>query len=126
MTDCRYEEGQVWTFRDAPLPDSRVIVGKVDNTERDGWVVSVCVGNVYMPDAATGERYLTHVSHTPMTAQALDASVIAQAGISTPLEGFDEAYRGWRDEYAKGEAGVFIISVAEIIGYFADAILKGH
>jgi hypothetical protein len=43
VTEFRYQRGQVWSYKDAPRPDSRAIVGKVENIAGTGWVVSVYV-----------------------------------------------------------------------------------
>jgi hypothetical protein len=122
---CRYEAGQVWTFRDAPLPQSRVVIGRLDHGARDGWIVSVSITNVYVPDTANGGRYLTDISHAPMTVQALDASVIAQDGEGASVHDFEDGYGEWRAAFDKGEAGVFTIGAADIVSVITEAVAKG-
>jgi hypothetical protein len=126
VTDCRYRPGQVWTYKDAPRPDSRAIVGKVENIAGAGWVVSVCLTNVYLPNWQTHEPELNAISHAPMTAEAMDNSVIAQSGTGEPIEAFAEGYGEWRSFFDKHEAGVFSITVAEVVKFIGEAVVKGR
>ena len=126
MTEFRYQPGQVWSYKDAPRPDSRAIVGKVENIAGTGWVVSVCVTNVYLPNWQTREPELNAISHAPMTAEAMDSSVVAQTGTGEPIDGFAESYSEWRALFGKNEAGVFIITVADVVKFIGEAIAKGQ
>jgi hypothetical protein len=121
----QYHEGQVWTFNAAPLPESRVIIGKVENIQGSGWVVSVCFTNVYIEDQA-GNYRLSNIAHAPMSSEALESSVIEQTGTSEPVDGFDEARREWRELLATGEAGIFAVGAGEVVRLISDAIAKGQ
>jgi hypothetical protein len=117
----RYHPGQVWRYKNAVREDSRAIVGQVEGMPA-GTVVSICVTNVYLPDAQTGEPTLNAISHAPMTPEAMDISVIEQTGTSEPIPEFTDARAEWR---ANEQGGVFIIPIAEVVKYIGEAIAKG-
>jgi hypothetical protein len=124
--DCRYQPGQVWSYKNAPREDSRAIVGAVENVPGTGVVVSVSISNVYLPHWETGESTLNAISHAPVTVDAMDASVIAQTGTGEPIAGFAEARAEWRELAAKNEAGAFTIPIAEVATYIGEAVAKGR
>jgi hypothetical protein len=126
VPECRYQPGQIWSYKDAPRSDSRAIVGRVENIAGTGWVVSVCVTNVYLPNWQTRERELNAISHAPMTAEAMDISVIEQTGTGEPIDGFVEGYGEWRSLLDKGEAGVFTITVVDVVKFIGEAVAKGR
>jgi hypothetical protein len=121
----RYHPGQVWRYKNAVREDSRAIVGQVEDLPGTGTVVSICVTNVYLPHAQTGEPTLNAISHAPMTSDAMDVSVIEQTGASEPIPEFTDARAEWRALIAKEKAGVFIIPVADVVKYIGEAIAKG-
>jgi len=53
--------------------------------------------------------------HAPITVAALRKSVIELVDQPAHLGGFDEGYQAWLSFYREDDAGVFSISVAEII-----------
>jgi hypothetical protein len=124
--DCRYQPGQVWSYKKAAREDSCAIVGVVEDVPGTGVVVSISITNVYLPHWETGEPALNAISHVPMTVEAMDASAVAQTGTCEPIPGFAEARAEWRDMVAKKEAGAFTIPIAEVAKYIAEAVAKGH
>jgi hypothetical protein len=123
--DSRYRPGQVWSYKEAAHPDSRAIVGAVEDVPGTGPVVSICVTNVYLPDWETGRPKLNAISHAPLTPEAMDASGLEQTGTGEPIPGFAESRAEWRQMIADNEAGAFIIPVADVVKYIGEAIAKG-
>src|SRR5215471_5314953 len=76
-----YRAGGVWTFRSAPLPESRVVIGKIDAHERFDQVFSVSIKTVPL---ATGAIRVGDISHVPVTKSVLDTSLLEQVGIGEP------------------------------------------
>jgi len=124
VPEGRFRRGQVWTFKDAPLSESRVIVGKVENIKGYGWVVSVCITNVHI-EYKNGVK-LTDISHIPISKEAMEASVVEHTETREPVDGFDLARHEWRELIDAREAGVFTVGVAEVAKLISDAIAKGH
>jgi hypothetical protein len=61
-----------------------------------------------------------------MTAEAMDRSVVAQTGTGEPIDTFAEGYGEWRALFDKNEAGVFIITVADVVKFIGESIAKGQ
>jgi hypothetical protein len=120
------QEGQVWTFRGAPLPQSRVVVGKIDqHADHHDLVFSVSILNVPIPNTATGEVRIADISHAPVCKSVLDASLLEQVGAGEPSREFTEGYRQWRAAYLAGDAGVFSAEISKVIEFICDVVAKG-
>ena len=72
----RYQSGQAWRYKDAAHPDSRAIVGAVEDIPSIGPVVSMSITFIWLPNWETGAPALKAISHAPVTAAAMDGSVI--------------------------------------------------
>lgn len=108
------EPGQVWTYKDAAPPSSRVIVGRIDK-ELDGTtIVSISVTDAPI---RTKEAPFQTISHLPFAEHVLQQSLQQKVGHTSVSSGFAEGYRLWREAYDNGEGGVFTISVAQAVQY---------
>jgi hypothetical protein len=126
MVERNYQEGQVWTFRGAPLPQSRVVVGKIDEfAGHYDLVFSVSIINVPIPNTATGEIGIADISHAPVSKSVLDASLLEQVCAGGPSREFVEGYRQWRAAYLAGDAGVFSVEISKVIEFICDVVAKG-
>jgi len=112
------EAGQSWTYRDAPNAISRVVIGRLDEMKGVGTVVSVCITNVPVKSPEPGSPELFDVFHAPITEDVLVDSLLEKIGREATSPGFEEAYLDWRAWLAAGEAGVFTISPAKVIGLY--------
>ncbi|TPJ23404.1 hypothetical protein [Mesorhizobium sp. B2-7-2] len=109
-----FKPGQIWTYRGAVPASSRVIVGAVDSFDGNQQaIVSISVTDAPIP---TGEKQLQTVSHMPISAEALRASVVELEGVAPIPSGFENGYRQWRQAYDSGKGGYFTIPVKEIVG----------
>jgi len=120
-----YREGEVWTFRSAPLPESRVVIGKIDAHERFDQMFSVSIKTVPLATGATGEIRVSDISHAPVTKSVLDASLLEQVGIGEPSEAFAEGYGQWREAFDSGKAGVFTIEISKVVETINQVWSKG-
>jgi hypothetical protein len=120
-----YREGGVWTFRDAPLLESRVVIGKIDAHERLGQVFSVSIKTVPLSTGAVGEIRVNDISHVPVTKSVLDASLLEQVGVGEPSEAFAEGYGQWRKAFDAGKAGVFTIEISKVVEAINEVWRKG-
>ena len=121
-----YQEGQVWTFRGAPLPESRVVVAKIDQyAGRDDLVFSVSIIKVPIPNTATGGIRIADISHAPVSKSVLDASLLEQVGTGEPSGSFAEGYHQWQQAYLAGDAGVFSVEISKVIEFICDIVAKG-
>jgi len=121
-----FRAGQVWRYRCRVGEDaSRVIVGKVEETNSGHVVVHVQLSglSVRNPDAPSGRSSL--VRHLPIAAEQLAASVVELVSAGGMLVGFDEGYNAWRGAYEAGRGGIFTLPLAEIVESMEQAIAGG-
>lgn len=118
--------GQVWTLRNAPNPAARVIVGRVEPF-KGRMIAHVTVRDLDPPGDVDGfgeEAELT-ISHIPI---ALEGAAESLSVMITPMgeisEDFEEAYADWKTLADKGQAGIFVESIAEAV-YDIFAIMRG-
>jgi hypothetical protein len=124
LTDSRYAVGQVWTFADAPLPESRTIIGALDDVEGLGLIVSICVTGMPVRDPASGGTQILGIDHAPMMPEGLDACLLENVGSSEPTASFEQLRKNWLSSIASDGAGAFSIGVAELVGLYQTAIQK--
>ena len=116
-----FAAGQVWRYATRPgEEDSRVYILRVE-THAIGEVVHIAIDGVRIKSSAPA----TTISHVPVSREALERSGLALESRSGPLPDFEEGYRMWREEFDAGNAGVFSIPVAEIVGVMETALREG-
>ncbi|SEP80969.1 hypothetical protein SAMN05216548_101544 [Faunimonas pinastri] len=85
--------GQVWTFRGAPGPVTRLVIGAIqDFHSRD----AVSVAFTGVPNPADAQGGLIEIPHMPFEASALAADLLEleETGAAAPA-GFSEARQSW-------------------------------
>lgn len=122
MSAERYQVGQLWTFADAPLSDSRLIIGALDDLPDFGLVVSIAVTAMPVDGIEPGTRDIIGIDHAPMSPEALDACLLNIVGFSPPPKNFETLRASWLEAHAKEGAGVFTVSVADLISIYEDGI----
>jgi len=121
MSANPYAPGQVWTYRTRPQDEgSRVKIQMIerDPHPREGaddrvFHVSV-VGLTFANPRVKGE-----IAHAPLTAESLDASLVALAEPHPDAPPFPDPAEGvasWKE----GEGGVFDVAIAELAQMFDD------
>lgn len=113
--------GQAWSYRDAQLPSSRVVIGRIDGAGASK-VASVSIVDAPLPDPETGALAPRLVEHAPIAIDALLASLLRREGEAPTPEGFEGGYRIWRNAFDAGQGGVFTLGVAEIVRMFQTAL----
>ncbi len=119
----KFSGGQVWAFETpADQPDAKVTVLRVeDGGPALGTIVHIAVSPVTL--AGRG----TTIGHLPFTESAMEQSVTELESESQPIEESAlEGYRGWRQAFDAGEAGVFTLSVAEAVGAVLTTVRDGQ
>jgi hypothetical protein len=90
-------------------------VGAIDIRAGYGRIISVSIQNVSLPQLKTGELSIAYIFHAPMSEDSLDRSVDELFGTKAVSDGFSEGYTNWLSSLDSAEAGIFTISVADII-----------
>ncbi|WP_020187512.1 hypothetical protein [Methylopila sp. 73B] len=113
--------GQAWSYRDAQLPSSRVVIGRIDVAGASK-VASVSIVDAPLPDPETGALVPRLVEHAPIAIDALLASLLRREGDVPIPEGFEGGYRIWRNAFDTGQGGFFTLGVEEIVRMFQAAL----
>lgn len=124
MTKPDYAAGQLWTYRTRPGEEaSRVAIRTMVREPEDGEVFHISILDVKLRNHRVPGGAQPAMNHAAVLRTTLDASLLAQDG--TANEG-DEAWRDgyavWRQAYDNGDAGVFELPVAEILGYIEKVV----
>lgn len=109
---ARYRVGQRWRVAARPHePRATVTVLELEPTESDGVLVHVQVDGVRLPVAG---GTLERIAHLPLTAAAMDASVVDLEADYAPAPGdYRAALERWRAGYREGRWPAITTSVRE-------------
>jgi hypothetical protein len=122
-----YQTGQIWKYRTRTgETDSQLVIINSIPVAGHGNIYSVAVEGVKLKNPWIVGGIQTNLPHAPVSAGALDLSVVELVGIRpSPLEEYGDAFREWKEPFDRGEAGVFTISVAEILDCVEEAVSNG-
>ncbi|QTN21448.1 hypothetical protein HZ992_14775 [Rhizobacter sp. AJA081-3] len=128
MSDAQvqqFSEGQVWHYRTrASEPNSTLLINKVEVQPKLGEVFHVSVRDVRVRNKHAPGGMSTELPHFPVSRTTLQASVTKLVGTAPVNPEYREGYETWRKAFEEGNAGVFTISVAEIVSNVESIINK--
>lgn len=120
-----YEEGQVWTYHTRSGDESSLLqINRIDTHERLGSIFHVSILSVRLPPHGTAEPFTTDLPHCPVSRETLDKSVIALSPVPRRAISFQQGYRQWKGAFDAGKAGIFTLSIAEIVSIIEDAVWR--
>jgi hypothetical protein len=123
MTTHVYSEGQVWSYRTRPGEEgSTVVIHRIESYPEEGDVFHIAIEEVRLRNHRVDGGLQTAMRHVPVSRATLDASVLDLLRIAAPEEGWREGYEVWQQAFANGDAGVFDIPVADILGYIETVV----
>ncbi|QDE38404.1 hypothetical protein FIV34_03910 [Luteibacter pinisoli] len=118
MTRLAYTPGQAWTYRTRPgEEDSRVVIRKMDIEPEDGEVFHVSILGVKLRNHKVPGGLQPAMHHAAVLRATLEKSLLEHVGDGDAGEQWKDGYAVWRQAYDNGDAGVFDLSVADILGY---------
>jgi hypothetical protein len=119
----KYRVGQVWKFRSRPGEDGATLtVVRVESSKDFGVIVHVSVKGLHIKNPRAPGGFNDTLQHGPFTEQAIAKSVTMLVGTTKTLPQYEEGYRLWRKEFDAGNAGVFSVTVAEVVGFMEAGI----
>ena len=121
-----FAEGQVWSYKNRPGEEgSTVLINKIESYPKLGKVIHISIFGVKVRNKHAPSGFTSDLSHFPVSETTLNASLVKLLRkSSSPNPDYVEGYQTWKAAFDKGEAGVFTISVAEIVGVIEDAISR--
>jgi hypothetical protein len=108
-------EGQAWSFKGAPAPNARAIIGAIERIEAGGEVIHLALVDLPSPKELARERDVIAITHMPFDRACVEASVDRLLGEESPPESFAQGRARWRDEYARGQTLVFTVTLGEAL-----------
>ncbi|AWT34846.1 hypothetical protein GCM10008956_36800 [Deinococcus arenae] len=117
-----FQAAQRWTYRTRPGEDTSTVLILRRDDEPNGTALHVTLdrlrlGNPHLPGGVQ-----MALGHAPVTADALRASVLELIQVNAPLPADEGGYRQWREAADRGEAGVFTLTLAEILDVIGQAV----
>ncbi|WP_064014849.1 hypothetical protein [Deinococcus puniceus] len=117
-----FAPGQRWTYRTRPGEDTSTALILKREELPGGPVLHVQLDGLRLHNPLTPSGLQTELGHLPLTEAAAQACLTelidAHAAIPTDQSG----YQQWRSAFDAGEAGVFTLPLAEIVGVLEGAI----
>ena len=123
VTTSKYKVGQVWAYRTRPNElNSLLTVVKVELQHGTAVAVHIYVDGLNLKPAESGGLPGTTASHLPFSEEALDASVTDMVDHVVVLPDFEEGYMMWREAFLEGNAGIFSVTVAEVMDFMESTM----
>ncbi|MBI1384092.1 MAG: hypothetical protein GC150_04195 [Rhizobiales bacterium] len=117
-----FAPGQVWRYETrAHERESRIEILKVED-EGGTAIVHIRLVDVGILNPGLSGGRAPIVEHLPITEAALRASVTERLMLPASEPGAMEAYHSWREAFERGEAGVFDLTVAEIVELLDEGV----
>ena len=121
-----FSAGQVWAYRTRPGEEmSRLLIDKVEDDPRLGRIYHISVTGIHIGRTDAAIRFLSELPHLPVSEKTLTLSCTTLVGESRPNPKYLGGYQAWRKAFEAGRAGVYTISIAEIIDT-VDHALQGQ
>lgn len=120
-----YAAGQVWAYKTRPGEEmSRVLIDNVEEDPKLGRIYHITVTGVHIGKATAPTGFVGELSHLPVSEKTLTLSCTTLVGQSAPSQNYVQGYRVWREAFEAGRAGVYTISVAEIVSITDQTLQK--
>jgi hypothetical protein len=114
--------GQVWRYRTRPNEGgSTLIIVKKECYPRIQEVFHIQVRDVRLVNQR-GDCVCENLSHVPVGPETLRRSLLQLVRGNEELPDISEGYAIWREAFDNGKAGVYSISIAEILDIVEDTM----
>jgi hypothetical protein len=120
-----YAAGQVWTYHVKPGDEGSTLqINKIEQDPKLGAIFHISVFGLRISNPRVAGGILTELPHLPVSQETLDKSVesLIKAPVR-PVE-YEEGYAHWKRAFDAGHAGIYTISVAEIVALAETTMSK--
>lgn len=125
----KYNAGQEWSYKTRSTEKSSTLkILKIEEYPKAGKVIHISVSGLKMKNPDSPEGFAQTLSHIPISEEALNKSVtkLKNETHKKPDSLEMDGYSYWKKEFDKGNAGVFSISVSEIVNLMEESIVSGN
>ena len=120
-----YKEGQLWSYKTRSGEEqSTVLINKIETHKKLGKIYHISALKVKVRNRHVDGGITTELPHIPVSEETLKKSLTKLIGNQGPNPNYIEGYYTWKAEFDAGKAGIFSISVAEIVSFIEEAINK--
>lgn len=121
-----YQVGQEWNYKTRNGEENSTLkILKIEEFPTMGKVIHISIGQLKMQNPNSKEGFVETLSHIPISKEALDKSITVLKNEKTSIPDYEDGYNYWKNEFDKGQAGVFSISVSEIISGMEKNLISG-
>lgn len=118
-----FSTGQVWSYRTRPGEEySTLIINQIDQNSLYGTIFHIGITGIRIKDPMIPGGIVYQLPHVPVSKQTFEKSVITLIKQSHPDNTFITGYQIWREAFQYGRAGVFLVSIAELLSLIENAI----
>ena len=111
-----YAAGQVWTYHVKPGDEGSTLqINKVEQDPKLGAIFHISVFGLHISNPRVAGGILTELPHLPVSKETLDKSVESLSHAAIRPVAYEEGYAHWKREFDAGRAGIYTMSVAEIV-----------
>lgn len=114
-----FAPGQRWTYATRPGEETSTVLILAHEDSPGGGIVHIRVDGLRL---RTPQGEQSELAHSPIAEASLRGSVIDLIEEHVPLPGDLSGLRHWEAAFARGEAGFFTLSVAEIVAAVEEAV----
>ena len=118
-----FEEGQVWSYKTRQGEEnSTILINKIEHNKVLGKIFHISINEIKLKNPHIEGGISTELPHSPVSEKTLKISVLKLIGSSPPNPNHQEGYNTWKAAFDEGDAGIFTISVSELVEYIEQAI----
>ncbi|MCG8351322.1 MAG: hypothetical protein MI924_26435 [Chloroflexales bacterium] len=122
-----YAEGQVWSYKNRPDEEhSTVLINKIESHEQLGNIYHIGVYGVKVRNLHIKGGISTKLPHLPVSEDCLRKSLAKLADNDAPSSDYVEGYKTWKQAFDVGKAGIFTITIAEIVDVIEQTVNKKY
>jgi hypothetical protein len=119
-----FKEGQVWSYRTRSNEGaSTLLIDKIEQDEKLGTIYHISISGLSIPNSRAENGIIHELPHVPVSAQTLQTSCLKMLGYAPQNANFEKGYGEWKHAHDEGRAGIYTVSVAEIVA-LADKMLR--
>ena len=122
-----YRVGQVWEYKTrSGEENSHVTIARIDTEKGYGNIYHIYVDHLRIKNPRTKTGFQAELPHSPVDQETLDKSVTKLVRTDAAIPDISQGYEAWREPFEQGHAGVFNISVAEIISLIEQTVERSQ
>lgn len=111
-----FKVGQIWEYKTRTGEEaSRLYIVKIESWPNGEKIFHIFADKLKIKNPMLSGGIQTELPHAPVSEKSLSLSVTKLRGTAKALPDISEGYGAWKEQHDAGGAGMFTISVSEII-----------